>query len=95
VNFFRERTQTLPDEAFLVCAMLTAPDGSGNKIVGIAAQHSGSLAAGEAFVKPIKAFGPPVMDVMGPMPYAASNMMLDDAFPKGARNYGSRCSCAI
>jgi FAD/FMN-containing dehydrogenase len=67
--------------------MLTAPDGSGNKIVGIAAQHSGSLAAGEAFVKPIKAFGPPVMDVMGPMPYVASNMMLDDAFPTGARNY--------
>ncbi len=87
VQFFRDRTQALPDEAFLVCALLTAPDGSGHKIAGIAAQHSGSLAAGEAFVKPIKDFGPPVMDMMGPMPYVMSNMMLDDAFPKGARNY--------
>jgi len=87
MRFFRDRTEKLPDEAFMVCALLTAPDGSGHKIAGIAAQHSGSLASGEAFVKPIKAFGPPVMDVMGPMPYVASNMMLDDAFQKGSRNY--------
>ena len=33
--------------------------------------------------KPIKAFGPPVMDVLGPMPYVASNMMLDDVIPEG------------
>jgi FAD/FMN-containing dehydrogenase len=87
LGFFREQTRKLPDEAFMVCAMLYAPDGSGHKIVGVAAQHSGPLAAGEAFAKPIKAFGPPVMDMMGPMPYTASNMMLDDAFQKGARNY--------
>jgi hypothetical protein len=74
-----------PDEAFL-WAPVTAPDG-GHKIAGIAAQHTGPLAAGEAFVKPIKAFGQPIMDVLGPMPYVASNMMLDDAFQKGARNY--------
>lgn len=87
LNFFHERTRALPDEAFLVCAMAYAPDGSGHKIAALAAQHSGSLAAGEAFAKPIKAFGPPVMDMMGPMPYTASNMMLDDSFQKGARNY--------
>jgi FAD/FMN-containing dehydrogenase len=87
LRFFRDQAANLPDEAFLVGALLTAPDGSGNKIAGIAAQHSGSLAAGEAFVKPIKAFGPPVMDMLGPMPYVASNMMLDDAFPAGARLY--------
>jgi hypothetical protein len=27
------------------------------------------------------------MDMMGPMPYAALNGMLDPAFPKDARNY--------
>ena len=27
------------------------------------------------------------MDVLGPMPYVASNMMLDAAFQRGARNY--------
>ena len=87
LQFFRDKTEQLPDEAFLVCGLLTAPDGSGTKIVGVAAQHSGPLPAGEAFAKPIKAFGPPIMDVLGPMPYVMSNMMLDDGFPKGARNY--------
>ena len=87
LQFFREQTRTVPDEAFLVAGLLTAPDGSGHKIVGIVAQHTGPLADGEAFAKPIKAFGPPVMDVIGPMPYVASNMMLDDAFQRGARNY--------
>jgi FAD/FMN-containing dehydrogenase len=87
LGFFRDQTRDLPDEAFLVAALATAPDGSGQKIAAIGAQHSGPLPAGEAFVAPIKAFGPPVMDVMGPMPYVASNMMLDESFQKGARNY--------
>ena len=87
MQFFRDKTTKLPDEVFMVCALLSAPDGSGHKIVGLAGQHSGSLAAGEAFFKPIKAFGPPIMDMLGPMPYVASNMMLDDAFQKGSRNY--------
>ena len=87
LRFFREQAASAPDELFLVAALLTAPDGSGAKLVGIAAVHSGSLQDGEAVVAPIKQFGAPVMDVLGPMPYAASNMMLDNAFPKGARNY--------
>src|SRR5262249_10910329 len=38
-------------------------------------------------VAPIKAFGPPAMDMMGPIPYTAQNGLLDGAFPKGALNY--------
>jgi len=87
LRFFREQTRTLPDEVFLAGALVTAPDGSGTKLAAIAAQHSGSLAAGDTFTRPLKAFGPPVLDAMGPMPYVASNMMLDAGFPKGARNY--------
>ena len=67
--------------------LLFAPDGSGNKIAGIVTAHCGSLADGEAAVRPIKAFGPPVMDVMGPIPYCTQNGLLDAAFPKGAMNY--------
>src|SRR5262249_8206575 len=67
--------------------LLTAPDGSGVKIVGIIASHCGPLTDGEAAVRPIKAFGPPVVDHMGPLPYCAQNGLLDGAFPKGALNY--------
>ena len=72
LRFFRETCATLPDEMMLAAGLLTAPDGSGAKLVGILAAHCGSLADGEAAVKPIKAFGPPVMDAMGPIPYCAA-----------------------
>ena len=85
LKFFRDHTQTLSDDVFMVAALITAPDG--NKAVGLAAVHSGSVADGEKALKPVKGFGSPVLDVMGPMPYSAANMMLDESFPKGGRCY--------
>lgn len=86
LKFFRDRCPTLPEEAMLAAGLLTAPDGS-MKIAGILLAHCGSLADGEALAKPIKAFGPPAVDHMGPLPYTVQNSLLDAAFPKGALNY--------
>jgi hypothetical protein len=72
---------------FLVGVLATAPDGSGANIGAIAAMHCGSVAAGEAAMRPLKAFGPPIMDLLVPTPYTAINMMLDSSLPPGARNY--------
>ncbi len=87
LKFFRETCAGLPDEMMMAAGLLTAPDGSGHKLVGMLAAHCGSLAAGEAAVKPIKAFGPPVMDAMGPITYCQQNGLLDASLPKGALNY--------
>jgi FAD/FMN-containing dehydrogenase len=87
LHFFRDTCSSLPDETMLVAALQTAPDGSNAKIAAIVGSHCGSLEQGEAALRPLKAFGPPVMDVIGPMPYATLNGMLDAAFPKGALNY--------
>ena len=57
------------------------------KVVGIAAVHCGPVSDGAAYLAPVKAFGPPVMDMMGPMPYMAANMMLDATFVSGDRYY--------
>ena len=38
-------------------------------------------------VKPLKAFGTPVLDAVGPMPHPAINQLLGAADPKGALNY--------
>src|SRR3954470_16533186 len=38
-------------------------------------------------VQPIKDFGTPAMDAIGPMPYCDINAMLDGGFPRGALNY--------
>jgi FAD/FMN-containing dehydrogenase len=87
LKLFREHASKAPDELMLAAGLLTAPDGSGAKLAGILAAHSGALADGEAAVRPLKAFGPPAMDHMGPIPYCAQNGLLDGAFPKGALNY--------
>jgi FAD/FMN-containing dehydrogenase len=87
LRFFREACANAKDELMLVAGLLFAPDGSGHKIVGIVAAHCGSLPDGEAAVRHIKAYGAPVMDMMGPVPYCVQNGLLDAAFPKGALNY--------
>ena len=85
--YFRDTAGSLPDEMTLFGGLIHAPDGSNNKLAGILACHCGALPAGEAAVKPIKAFGPPVMDALGPIPYTAMNQLLDAGYPKGALNY--------
>ena len=87
LKFFREFTASLPDEMTVFGGLLHAPDGSGTKLAAMVACHCGPVAAGEAAVRPLKQFGTPAMDAMGPMPYTAINGMLDGGFPKGALNY--------
>src|SRR5439155_1694731 len=87
LRFFRDTCASLPEEVMFVAGLQTAPDGSGAKLVGIVGGHCGSLADGEAAIRPIKVFGSPIMDMMGPIPYSALNTILDPAFPKGALNY--------
>ena len=42
---------------------------------------------GEALLRPLREFGPPVADLVGPMAYAQVQALLDDGFPPGRRNY--------
>src|SRR5262245_14351263 len=87
LRFYREFTASLPDDLTVFAGLLHAPDGSGTKLAAIIAVHAGALDAGATAVAPLKRFGSPVMDVIGPMPYSAANMMFDAGFPKGALNY--------
>jgi FAD/FMN-containing dehydrogenase len=87
LRFFRDVTASLPDEMMVLAGLLHAPDGSGTKLVGLVVGHCGPLGAGETAAQPIKKFGSPAMDVVGPMPYCQLNAMLDVAYPKGALNY--------
>jgi len=87
LRFFRDFTASLPDEFMVVAGLIHAPDGSGTKLAAMVTCHCGSLAAGETAVRPLKQFGSPVMDAIGPVPYCQLNGMLDAAYPKGALNY--------
>ncbi|HET9371873.1 MAG TPA: FAD-binding oxidoreductase [Vicinamibacterales bacterium] len=86
LRLFRDLAATATDDMMLIAALLTAPDGV-TKLAGLAVGHFGLPEAAAAATAPIKQFGQPVMDVIGPMPYTALNTMFDASLPRGARNY--------
>ena len=86
-DFYRQFTKDLPDEVTVFCGLVHAPDGSGMKLCGLPLCHAGDLAQAEADLAPLRAFGPPAMDLVQPMPYPVVNTLLDDTFPRGALNY--------
>lgn len=87
LRFYRERTQSAPDELGISCVLAHAPDGSGMKLAALAICHAGSREAAERDLAPIRAFGTPVLEALGPMPYPAINAILDAGYPRGALNY--------
>lgn len=87
LRFFRDSTHSLPDEHMIFGGLVHAPDGSGTKLAAMVTCHCGSPGEGEAAMRPLKSFGAPALDAIGPMSYSAINGMLDAAYPKGALNY--------
>lgn len=87
LRVFREATSSLPDELTLFGGLVHAPDGSGVPLAVILACHCGLPVDATVALRPVKEFGRPVMDTMGPTSYEATNMMLDAGYPRGARNY--------
>jgi FAD/FMN-containing dehydrogenase len=85
LRFYREFVQSIPDELTVAAALVTGPDGQ--KMAAMLAAHCGSLADGERAVRPLKEFGPPVVDNLGPVSYMAQQSMLKDAFPPHILNY--------
>lgn len=85
--FYRERTEALPDEQTLFATLTHAPDGSGLPVAALVSCHCGSLADANDAMSPLKQFGSPILDGVGPMPYCQLNSMLDANYPQGALNY--------
>lgn len=83
LRFYREYTSQAPDEMSAWAALLSAPDGS--PMVAILACYIGEQ--GEEVVRPLKEFGPPLMDMIQPMPYVKAQSLIDESFPKGRQNY--------
>lgn len=87
LRFYRDFTRETPDDLTVHCVLAHAPDGSGLKIAAMAACHAGPTEQAEADIAPLREFGSPIMDMLGPMPYPAINAMLDPGYPRGALGY--------
>ena len=87
LEFYRDRTKGLADEQTLFATLTHAPDGSGSEVAALVTCHCGPLEDAEKALRPLKQFGSPTLDAVGPMPYCRLNSMLDASYPKGALNY--------
>jgi hypothetical protein len=82
---YRDFTERAPENASAYAGLGTAPDGT--PIVVLIAFHNGPTAEGEALFASLRAFGPPVADMIQSMPYTAAQQMLDPLNPPGNRVY--------
>lgn len=85
LRFYRDVAPTLPEALICHAALLTSPDGA--RLAALLPAYVGPTEAGEAAVAALRAFGPPAVDLVGPMPYHALQTIFDAAFPAGRRNY--------
>jgi len=63
------------------------PEWHGKEILALAMCYAGDIAEGERIAKPLREFGKPIADIVGPMPYTAWQTVLDPLLTPGSRNY--------
>jgi FAD/FMN-containing dehydrogenase len=90
---YREWTPTLPDELTTMAAFITAPPAPfipeayhGKLVVAVALCFAGSPNEGEAAITGLRAFGTPLAEHVGPLPYRLQQMF-DAAAPHGLHSY--------
>jgi FAD/FMN-containing dehydrogenase len=86
IRFFRDFIMSAPDELTVYAGVLTTPDGF-PAIAFIPCYCGDDLDEGARVLAPLREFGPPVADMVGPMPYRSIQQMLDPAVPYGIHSY--------
>jgi FAD/FMN-containing dehydrogenase len=93
LRFWRDYVETAPDDFGSAPAFLIAPPApfvpehlQGQPALGLIVCCAGAPEDGDALVKPFREFAPD-LDMVGPMPYTAIQMLIDDATPHGLHNY--------
>ena len=90
LRFYRDWIESAPDEVGGAAAILVAPpvdfiptEFHGKPVMGVIPLSFGD----PELLRPIREFGSPVADVVGPMPYLEVQKLLDPASPWGWLNY--------
>jgi FAD/FMN-containing dehydrogenase len=98
LRFYREWIAQAPDELMTIVIHRKAPplpfvppELHGKPIVGVVCCYAGAVEEGEKLLKPLKAFGSPVLDLCVPKPYLAHQAMFDPSFPHGWWYYMRSC----
>ena len=94
LRFYGEFIGTAPDELGTVVRLGTAPPLAvipehlhWRPVLMLGACYSGPVDRGEQILRPIRAFGTPLVDLVGPTPYVEFQAALDSTVPHGWRYY--------
>jgi FAD/FMN-containing dehydrogenase len=101
LRFYRDWVADAPDDLMTILIHRKAPplpiipeELHGEPVVMVIPCWVGDVEAGEAFLKPLREFGPPVADVCVQKPYLAHQAMLDPSFVPGRWYYFKSCDIA-
>jgi FAD/FMN-containing dehydrogenase len=85
LKFYAEYSRTAPDELAADAILLTSPEGE--RVCAISVCYIGSLDEGERVLQPLRRFGPPLADQIGPIAYTTLQAAGDAFFPIGFHHY--------
>jgi len=85
LRFYRDFCNAAPDELTTYAGFLNPP--GGDTVVALFCCYCGPLDKGEEVTRPLKSIAVPVLDALGPMPYAAQQCLFDGGFPTGSYYY--------
>ena len=101
LRFYRDWVADAPDELMTIVVHRMAPplpfvppELHGKPVVVVACCWAGDIEEGERFIRPLKAFGSPVLDACVPKPFLTHQAMFDPSFPKGRWYYFKSCDVA-
>ncbi|MGH8251609.1 MAG: FAD-binding oxidoreductase [Steroidobacteraceae bacterium] len=94
LRFYRDFAAEAPDELGTVVRLGTVPPLSAipenlhwRPAIAVACCYAGAVEDGERAVRALRRFGTPLVDLLGPSPYAAFQGALDDTVPHGWHYY--------
>ncbi len=94
VAHFRDFAARAPREFAGGCVFMSAPpapfvpeDFHGKPVVNVFVAWFGDVGEGPAAIAPLREFGTPIVDMVGPIPYSQLQALTDPGNPPGRRNY--------
>ena len=94
IRRWRDLEAEAPDESTQGALLFHFPDDPsgppplrGAALVGLGGVYAGPVSEGERVLRPLREFGPPLVDTFAEMPYNAAQRMADFLWPPGLHSY--------
>jgi FAD/FMN-containing dehydrogenase len=101
LRFYRDWVAGCPDELMTIVVQRKAPalpampaEWVGKPVIAVVACYAGPIEDGERLLRPLKAFGSPVLDLCIPKPFVMHQRTFDPSFRHGCWYYVRSCDVA-